>query len=137
MERKYKVKKQLNGSRIYRKWADWSEGDIVVGTYVGTEVDKFGKNSRHLEIEDAFLKDKKFQASIIGKVLSLNYCGSLDYVFKPKKDGSIDVKEGDTIQVEYTGMEKLEKGTYAGKEAHTVSVCVVESVEDDSDEDLI
>ena len=47
-----------------------------------------------------------------------------------------EVQQGDYIQVEYTGMVPLTKGKYAGKDAHTVAVDIVELDEGQEDDGL-
>ena len=71
------VKKISQGARLYRKWAEYAVGDIVIGKLAGTYVDNYKKTCYLLEVEEAFLKDKKFQKEVIGKVLALNHTGTL------------------------------------------------------------
>lgn len=110
----------------YRKWGEWEEGDIVIGKYIGTQIDSYDKPNYLLEVEDAQFNDSKAGKNLIGKTLGLNSNGKLDKAMK-------SVEEGDMVQVEYKGMGSIEKGKYKGKDAHDVEVDIVEA-DDGSDE---
>ena len=117
-KRKFKVTKKLNGQKMYRKWAEYDEGDIVVGKYIDKHTDNYEKENYVIEVVEAFFKDKtgtKYE----GKNLVLNSCGGLDKAMEK-------VSLGELVQVEYTGTSIMEKGKFAGKEAHGVTVSVVE-----------
>lgn len=101
---------EVGGSRTYRPWKDWEEGEYVGGKYIKQSVDKFGKDNYAIEVEDTNIPTLKN-----GEVMVLNSNGSLDY-----KMGEVEI--GDYVQVEYTGKQVLDKGPFAGKEAHTVKV---------------
>lgn len=107
--------RQVKGSKVYKGWKDWLEGDVLIGVFKGTYVDKFKKTGYDIEvIETQFQEGEDLNA---GTILGLNAMGSLDYKME-------DVEEGSVIRLEYTGKTLLEKGPYAGKEAHTVSLAV-------------
>jgi hypothetical protein len=123
MEKKtYVIRKSLTGPKTYRKWSEWETGDVVVGKYVSTEEDSYDKTNRILELEYC-----SFNESLVGKKLVLNSCGSVDSAFE-------QVDFGDIVQVEYKGIEKLEKGKFAGKDAHSLEISVVE--EEGPEEDV-
>lgn len=118
-ERKYVVKKSLGGSQTYRVWEDYTVGDWVLGRYVGNHVCQYKKENPKIEVLDAGFDDLDFSDSIIGKTLVLNAAGSLS--------AQIDkVEVGETIRVTYNGKNLLTKGPYAGKEAHSVNVEIIE-----------
>lgn len=117
-KRSFKITKTLSGAQTYRGWKDYSEGDVVIGQFIGIHVDQYKKENVKLLVLDAQFKDGSGEA-LEGKVLVLNHCGSLEHAMA-------EVSEGEYVQVEYTGKITLSKGPYAGKEAHTVAVAVVE-----------
>lgn len=126
---RFKVARQVSGvSSTYRKWAEWSLGDVFVGKYLATKIDAYGKNNYTFQVEEAFFKDKKLAASLIGKNLTLNANGMLDKAME-------QVEFGTFVQIEYGGTAKIEKGKFAGKEAHSVLVSVVTEGEEGSEED--
>jgi hypothetical protein len=120
--RKYVVKKSLGGSQAYRVWEDYSVGDWVLGRYVGNHVCQYKKQNPKIEVIDALFDDSDLSDSIIGKTLVLNAVGSLSAQIEK-------VEEGETVRVTYNGKNLLTKGPYAGKEAHSVTVDIIE-VED-------
>lgn len=123
MSRKYVVRKSLNGPKVFRKWSEYSTGDILIGKFVGKHEDQtYNKTHWIVKVEEAFTKEDPDK--LIGKDVVLNACGSLDKAME-------QVEEGQIIQVEYMGMEEMSKGKYAGKEAHLVKVDLVEEEEED------
>ena len=125
-KRNFKVttKKTLGGSMIFRKLDEYSEGDTVIGTYIGIHTDQFKNDNFKIKVIDATFEDQDFAETIIGKTFVLNKCGSLASQME-------DVNEGDSISAEYTGKSLLTKGPFAGKEAHGFSVSVVEIENED------
>jgi hypothetical protein len=123
------VKKISQGARLYRKWAEYEVGDIVIGKLAGTYVDNYKKTCYLLEVEGAFLKDKKFAAEVKGKTLALNHTGTL------AKDLA-KLADGDLIQVEYQGLERMDGGPYEGKDKHVIEVTQVEEEGTTSEEDV-
>lgn len=119
------VKKSLGGAQNYRKWEDYSEGDVVVGTFIGIHVCQYKKKNFKIKVLDAQFEDHELADTLIGKVLVLNAAGSLDKQME-------EVEEGDNISMEYTGKSLLTKGPYAGKEAHGMIVNIVEIEEEES-----
>jgi hypothetical protein len=126
-QRRFATKKAIKGNMEYRKWDDYEIGDIVVGKFVGMHHCQFEKENPKISVLEAFFKDGS-GAQLTGKTLVLNSCGTLDSAMK-------EIKEGDLIQLEYTGKVALTKGKFAGKEAHTMNIETVEEVEEDSSED--
>ena len=132
LERKYTVTKTLSGAGMkYRKWNEWAIGDIIVGKYISVAQDNYKKNSYRIEVEEAFFKDGSAE-DYKGKILALNANGMVDKAMQELETGAL-------VQLEYLGKGTIEKGPYAGKEAHQVSVKEVElaSGVQLSDEDLL
>jgi hypothetical protein len=119
--------RQVKGAKRYKAWKEWLEGDIVIGVFKDTYIDKYKKNGYTIEIiETQFQEGEDLPA---GTMLGLNGMGSLDYKME-------DVEIGSVVRIEYTGKTVLEKGPYEGKEAHTVSVAVSSGpVEEEGDYD--
>jgi hypothetical protein len=124
-KRKYAVKKKLSGSQSYRKWEDYSEGDVVVGEFVGIHTCQYDKQNPKIKVLEADFKDGSGE-DLVGKTLVLNSCGSLDKAME-------EVEENDILQVEYTGKIVLEKGPFAGKTAHTMEVSICEADEEEEE----
>jgi hypothetical protein len=122
-KRVFTVKKALGGAMSFRKWDDYEVGDVVIGTFLGIHTCQFKKTNFKIKVLDAQFVDTELAESLIGKTLVLNSAGSLDKQME-------EVEEGETIQVEYTGKSLLTKGPYAGKEAHSVTVNIVEMSEE-------
>ena len=119
----------IGGAVLYRKWNEFSEGDIVVGKYVKSSEDQYGKKNFHFEVLDTSFHDKKAGDLLLGKVWCANSCGSLDKAME-------EVQLGEIVQIEYTGLSELTKGPYAGKEVHSMVVDIVsEDGADDVEED--
>lgn len=120
------VKKSLGGAQNYRKWEDYSEGDIVTGQFVGIHVCQYKKKNFKIKVLDAQFEDFEAADKLIGKILVLNSAGSLDKQME-------EVQEGEFITMEYSGKTMLTKGPYAGKEAHGMIVNIVEVEESEGD----
>ena len=117
MARKFRT---MNGGSKYRKWKDWEVGDFVVGKFVDTRTDNYGKPNWILEVEEFEFDDEDMELEV-GDRLGLNSCGSLDAVMEDKVD------EGMVIRVEYAGKSTLpDNHKFAGKEVHSVIVQVAE-----------
>lgn len=126
-KRVFKKKKKLSGGpKNFRKWADWDEGDYVIGKYVGTHTDQYDKECMKLEVADAEFRKKAEAKKLIGKVMVLNAAGQLNKAME-------EMEEGQMIQVTYQGTSTIEKGKYKGKDAHVIEVDTVE--EDDGSEE--
>lgn len=129
-KRVFKATEQLaGGTRVYRKWADWEVGDILIGKWVATHVDQYKKNCPVFTVEEAYFKAKKEGEKLKGQNLCLNACGMLEKALE-------SAEKGDLIQIEYTGTSMIEKGPYAGKEAHTMVVDKVEFTSEEADPEL-
>lgn len=133
-KRVFKSKKKLSSTRAnYRKWSEWDTGDILIGTYKGSQTDSYDKPNWLIEVEDAQFGDKK-----AAKKLNPNADGEKNIIglnSSGKLDAAMDkVEIGDMVQIEYKGMSTIEKGKYKGKDAHDIEVDLVEE-EGDEDED--
>ncbi len=131
-KKKLVARKKLSGvQKSFRKWSDWAVGDIVVGKFSGWHRDQYDHDCAKVEVIETFFKKAKEGTVLHGKMLVLNHCGMLN---KALIDN--EVKEGETIQVEYQGTGVIEKGKYAGKEAHSVSVTLMgEEIEAPDEQD--
>lgn len=128
INRKYVTKKKFGGGNYtFRLWKEYAEGDALVGKFVGVHKCQYKKNNPIIEIKEAGFADGS-GSSLVGKTLVLNSCGSVDKAFS-------EIPEGTLVMVEYNGTGELTKGPYAGKEAHSVSVSVVEEDFDAGDVD--
>ena len=137
-KRVFKSKKKLSGGRCtYRAWKDWEVGDYIIGQYKGSKTDNYDKPNWLVLVEEASFADKKEAKKLEGQVIGLNSNGMLNKAMER-------VEEGDMIQVMYNGTSEIEKGKYAGKDAHLVEVDLVteddgsdeeEEIEDDETED--
>jgi len=133
-KRKFVVRKRLSGgARVFRAWAKWEVGDLILGAYKGETPNSFdaGKPNYAVDVEYAEFKDADLAASMVGKTLGLNNCGMLSKAL----DG---LEIGTLIQVTYTGMGIIESGKFANKESHTLEVVTVsEEVEDTEEEEVL
>lgn len=136
-KRTFVSKKKVSGVRCtYRAWKEWQEGDFIVGKYVGSSEDNYGKPNWHVEIyEAAFAKKPKLAAGLVGKILGMNSAGMLDKAMKK-------IEEGEVIQVTYDGTSIIQGGDYEGTKSHKHIVEVMkeddgsaEESEDDDDSD--
>lgn len=139
--------RQIGGSKLYRNWNLWQEEEYVMGKFVGSSTDNYGKESYHIEIVETnqqFDPDhhyvptkgknkgkKVFDIELKeGQTIALNHNGSLAY-----KMGSVN--EGEVVKVIYTGKDVLpEDHQYAGAEFHQVEVLVAESDDESDDQSL-
>lgn len=133
-KRVFKTVRKLAGQKNFRKWEDWSLGDILIGEYVGIHNDQYGHDCPVLKVLDAQFKKESEGDKLLDKELVLNACGALDKAMEGLQIGQI-------IQVTYNGKAAIEKGIYKGKEAHSLSIDLVEEeseeiVEDILDEDI-
>lgn len=81
-------------------------GLVLEGTFIEALPNAFDQNKR----------DYKFETEE-GKIVVLNGTGQLAHRMKL-------VKEGDLVQIEYLGKQKISKGVMKGKEAHNFDVRV-------------
>ncbi len=119
-KRKFKTTKRLagGGARVYRKWGEWDVGDVFVGKYISSYLDQYDKPGWVFTVEEAFFKDKKLAKELVGKNLALNGAGMLNKAMA-------EIEEGQLVQITYTGTSTIEKGKFAGKDAHTMEVDLV------------
>ncbi len=129
-KRVFKSKKKLSTVRAtYRKWSEWETGDIMIGTYKGSQTDQFGKPNWLIEVVEAFLADKKDQKKLIGQVLGLNSSGTVDRAME-------DVEIGSMVQFTYNGLVRMDGGPYKGKDKHDIEVDLVSEEGDDDEEEV-
>ena len=128
-----RVRRQVNPALVYKRWSDWSQGDYIIGEYIGTKFDqKFDKEVYMVKLEQVNLADPKTsQGSAIreGMTIGLNHCGGL-------ATRMAEVKIGDCIELVYNGLSELPSGhKFKGKDAHQFEVYIlgdeVESEEED------
>lgn len=128
-KRVFKTKKKLSGGpKTFRKWGDWSEGDVIIGTFIGTHTDQYDKVCPIIKIEEATFAKKAEAKKLAGQNLVLNSAGQLDKAFE-------DLPEGSLVQITYNGTSVIEKGKYKGKDAHLIEVDLVEEEGAESEED--
>ena len=129
--------KEIGGSKVYRNWLLWEEGDYVIGKFVSTSKDNFGKDNYQIEIIETnqqFDPDhhyipsrgknkgkKVFDTELkVGETVSLNGTGSLSYKMEM-------VNEGEVVRITYAGTGELpDDHQYAGSTFHKVDVDVAE-----------
>lgn len=117
------------GAKFWKKWTDWSEGDYIIGNYVGSKMTKFGKPAWIFNISEAtFSEDAELSDKVIGENMSLNSCGMLDKAMKL-------VKIGNEVQVTYQGSQKMQGGDFEGKESHLIEVINGDQEEEINEED--
>lgn len=128
-KRTWSTVQKLTINKMYRKWEDYTVGDIVIGKLVGYHTDQYQKQCPIVEVLDCqFKKDaSKYQ----GKSLVLNSCGMLN-----KNLEQANVQLGQIIQVEYKGTAEIEKGKFAGKDAHVLDIQLVEESSGEETVDL-
>lgn len=124
MKRVFQTRKTLTGSNVYRPWKQYNEGDVVVGVYEGVHVDNFKKNNAKVKVHYAEFADGT-GADFEGKTLVINSCGSLEKALETMTEGS-------AYQFVYNGTITLQKGPYAGKEAHSVEIAEVDLESEDA-----
>lgn len=126
MKRTYTVTKTVSGKpKKFRLWKDYSVGDILICYYVGTTENKYNEAKPNfvVEILETFLKNKTIEKDLVdGTHLVLNTTGMLDKAMS-------NVAPGTLLQITYKGTNAIEKGKFAGKEAHAI---LVEEIEDES-----
>lgn len=128
-KRVFKTKKKVSGSRgTFRKWSEWTEGDVVVGKFVSQGEDQYENPSWTIEVIEATFSDRKLAKSLAGKNLILNSAGQLNKAMEK-------VEEGQLVQITYNGTSEIEKGKFKGKDAHLMDVEIVE--EDDGSDDEV
>lgn len=129
-KRVFKSKKKLSGGRCtYRAWKEWDVGDYIIGKFKGSKTDNYDKPNWLVEVVDAAFVEHKLARKLIGQTIGLNSSGQLNKAMEK-------VEEGDLIQVMYNGTSEIEKGKYAGKDAHLIEVDLVqEDVDEDDDEE--
>lgn len=122
---------QIGGSKVFRPWVGWTEGDTFEGIHVGSTEDNYGKTNWEFEVvsvefdeEVSVVIPKKgknagqeveYVAPKVGEIFVLNSSGSLDKAME-----KVDI--GDKVKVIYEGTVILNKGPNKGSECHTMKV---------------
>lgn len=122
--RKYVSKKVLNGSSKYRKWSQWKPGEFIVCEYLETGIDNYD-NPKHI-VKCLETNVKEFKE---GERIALNSAGGLNKMVEK------NVVAGNIIEVTYNGTSTMEKGKYAGKEVHDITVAIMDEADEDSSEE--
>lgn len=129
-KRVFKTTKKVSGGRkTFRPWKEWEEGEFVVGKFVGMHTDQYDKECPIITVEYAEFTDMKAAKALHGKDIVLNNAGQLN-------KGVEKLAEGDFIKVTYQGTSEIEKGKYAGKDAHLIDVEIVEEDNGDDEEEV-
>ena len=115
--------RQIGGSRVYKAWKEWKEGDFVVGKFTSQYTDNYGNPGYELEVIDSSFDIQE------GKIMGINSCGSLNYKMS-------DVSIGDTIKIQFEGEDVIEKGKYKGKTFNNVSVFLAGEETDETSDNL-
>ena len=106
---------EKGGSRSYKPWGEWEEGDYVSGIYKELGEDQYGNASYSVLVDDTNISEFK-----VDEMACLNSCGSMNY----KMD---TVQIGERIFVEYLKEGVTSKGKFEGKKFHELKVMVDES----------
>jgi len=106
----------IGGTRVYRPWKKFAQGDVLTGTLTDVLEDNFGNPSYTIRIDSTDFEDDNDNLTE-GTLFGMNSSGSLNY-----KMASVEI--GSFIQVEYEGTTVLEKGKFKGKECHSVNVSI-------------
>ncbi len=130
-KRTFVTRKKLSGVKTeYRAWKEWDEGDILIGKLVGSSQNRKNKSKKDwlIQVEEVVFSDKKEEKRLRGKTVTLNTAGQLD-------KGMDQVEEGQMVQITYNGSKEMEGGEYAGQNAHTMEVELVEEEGEETDKD--
>lgn len=106
------------GKSAYRTWKNWESGDFLVGKYVSTSEDNYGKPNYKVEVIEASFSDGSEPKA--SEVFTFNSSGALIKAME-------EVQVGDIIKVIYKGEEVMTKGKYKGKAFHSMEVLVADS----------
>ena len=92
----------------YFKYSECKPGDKLVdmGEFIGSTEGKFGAQHNFIELKT-------------GQQVVLNKAGSLDWRIEKGQ-----IKEGGVYDIHFAGKKKLEKGTFAGKDANDFKFAV-------------
>jgi hypothetical protein len=136
--RRFKTKKTVSGGPrpYYHRWADWNEGDYVIGEFVKSIKDNYDNKCPVLKVLDANfsnpVKDKEGnKVDIIDKHLQVNSAGSISYAFY-REDADNDkepIKVGEVVQILYSGQMAKEDWKGDGQPPHQMEVDILEEEE--------
>jgi hypothetical protein len=127
-KRVFKSKKSLAGAKKYRKWADWDEGDILICKLNAWHTDQYKKQCPVVEVVDAMFKSSAANKEFAGSTMVLNNTGLLMKALE-------EVEIGSYLQITYNGTSEIQKGLYAGKEAHNMDIELLE-IEEEAQEEV-
>ncbi len=128
-KRTFKSKRTVSSVMAqYKKWNEWKEGEFIIGEYIKSVEDKYGKPNWLIKIDEAGFTSKKDIAKFEGKIIGLNSSGGLDRAME-------QVEVGEMVQITYEGMEQMNGGPYKGKDKHLHDVQVVVDEEDYNEDD--
>ncbi len=130
-KRTFKSSRSLGGGqKSYRKWEDYTLGDVVIGKFQGFHKDNYGKQCPMIKVLDAQFKDDTGE-DFLDKNLVVNSCGQ---IAKAIENNPECFENGNILQFTYNGTSTIEKGKFAGKDAHLVEVQLMEEEDNSSDE---
>jgi hypothetical protein len=107
---------EIGGSRVYRPWAKWAVGDVLVGRYIESYVDNYNKTGYILDVDSTDFEVAEDNLNE-GTMFGVNGSGAVNYKFA-------NIEQGQLVQLEYKGTRTVEKGQFKGKEFHDVGVKV-------------
>ena len=110
--------KDVGGTKMFRPWNKWNEGDMLVGKYVGTFIDNYDKEGYEIEVQSATFSDGEQISD--GTLFGANSAGGFDRKMKLVPEGSI-------VQIVYNGKKALgDKHKFKGSTFHDISVGVTD-----------
>lgn len=97
----------------YFKYNDCKDGDVLVqkGEFLGVTQGKFGNQYNFLQLDD-------------NQHVVLNKAGSIEWRINQNH-----IREGDVMDITFGGKEKMESGSFAGKDANTFTFAKYEDEE--------
>ena len=128
-----RVRRRIGGARSYKAWKDWSEGDYIVGKYVGRSIDNYDKPNFHIELEEVNLQEpvsSNGKDLVAGIILGLNAAGTLNEKMEELEIGAI-------VEIAYNGTETLpDNHKFKGKDCHQIDVVELGEEEEEVEEDM-
>ena len=122
-----RVYKKIGGSKFYRSWKLWEEGEFLEGQLIDISSDNYDKPNYHIKVEKMnFELEYKDKALEVGSTLVLNSCGSID----SKLEAYDPADKSTKIFCKFTYLEEgvidNEKSKFNGKSFHNVDVEIFE-----------
>lgn len=144
-KRRFKTKKNVSGGPkpYYHKWAEWNEGDYVIGEFVKSVKDNYQNKCPIIKVLEAHFSndvtDKEGnKVDIVDKHLQINSSGSIAHAFytEDKDSDKESIKVGEIVQILYTGRVAKEDWRGEGQPPHQMEVNILEEDEvEEGDED--